>query len=193
MHLYSVPNKVYSSNSKPSLDDVYHHGILGMKWGKKNGPPYPLSPNAHSKGEKKAGYKKSLGGGHNENLYGRRKKVSDQQRTKSKTSEIQVDPRVKGLKKKGNKYIFTDPNTGEVWKLYRKPIEPLIDRMIQKEKEYEDELLNPWNSSSTYTSGFLNYIKDDIGKPEMADDPEMLQLLVYEYEDATGKKAKKRS
>ena len=28
---------------KPSLDDVIeHHGILGMHWGRRNGPPYPL-------------------------------------------------------------------------------------------------------------------------------------------------------
>lgn len=28
---------------KPSLNELYHHGITGMKWGVKNGPPYPLS------------------------------------------------------------------------------------------------------------------------------------------------------
>ncbi len=37
-----------------------HHGILGQKWGKKNGPPYPLGASDHSAAEKKAGWKKSL-------------------------------------------------------------------------------------------------------------------------------------
>lgn len=46
-----------------------HHGILGQKWGKKNGPPYPLGSGDHSASEKKAGWKKSLGGGRNENMY----------------------------------------------------------------------------------------------------------------------------
>ena len=39
---------------------LYHHGIAGQKWGKRNGPPYPLKPNAHSPSEKKAGWKSSL-------------------------------------------------------------------------------------------------------------------------------------
>lgn len=41
-------------------DELYHHGILGQRWGKKNGPPYPLQPGNHSNSEIKAGWKKSL-------------------------------------------------------------------------------------------------------------------------------------
>lgn len=41
-------------------EELYHHGILGQRWGQKNGPPYPLKVSDHSVAEKKAGWKKSL-------------------------------------------------------------------------------------------------------------------------------------
>lgn len=34
--------------------ELYHHGIKGMKWGVKNGPPYPLVTGAKSKKELQA-------------------------------------------------------------------------------------------------------------------------------------------
>ena len=35
------------------MDYLQHHGIRGQKWGKKNGPPYPIAPGDHSAAEKK--------------------------------------------------------------------------------------------------------------------------------------------
>ena len=59
-----------------------HHGILGQRWGKRNGPPYPLEPSMHSQSEKQAGYRRSLnkstGGIQNESS---KRGLSDGQKT----------------------------------------------------------------------------------------------------------------
>ena len=34
------------------MSELYHHGILGQRWGKQNGPPYPLDYSDHSAVEK---------------------------------------------------------------------------------------------------------------------------------------------
>lgn len=53
---------MYSQNDY-RFYELYHHGILGQKYGVRNGPPYPLKPSDHSSAEKKAGWRKSLDSG----------------------------------------------------------------------------------------------------------------------------------
>lgn len=45
---YTIGNMQFDSNY------LEHHGILGMKWGQRNGPPYPLDASDKSAAEKKA-------------------------------------------------------------------------------------------------------------------------------------------
>ena len=56
--------------------ELQHHGILGMKWGVKNGPPYPLDASSHSKREKKAGWRKSLNSGNTESKDNKKRKFT---------------------------------------------------------------------------------------------------------------------
>lgn len=76
-----------------------HHGILGQRWHKRNGPPYPLDAGDHSKSEKEAGYKKSLDGGRNEELYDRKAK-----KAATKAEKKEAKEHSKAVKKKAKEY-----------------------------------------------------------------------------------------
>lgn len=73
--------------------ELYHHGILGQKWGTKNGPPYPLKPEDHSRQEKRDNWRRSLDGANNKKIYERhrrdlnkpeKKELTDEQKAKIK-------------------------------------------------------------------------------------------------------------
>lgn len=73
--------------------ELYHHGILGQKWGKRNGPPYPLKSSAHSKNEQHENWKKSLGGERNEELYRRNIKKQSGIFSKETLKKIKIGKR----------------------------------------------------------------------------------------------------
>ena len=50
-YIYSYPLNDYRSY-------LSHHGIMGQKWGIRNGPPYPLGGGDYTKAEREAIYKK---------------------------------------------------------------------------------------------------------------------------------------
>ena len=70
-----------------SQDYLEHHGILGQRWGHRNGPPYPLDSEDHSSSEKKAGWKKSLSKDGSDNS----RKTFSYKRHMSAANKIQKD------------------------------------------------------------------------------------------------------
>ena len=74
-------------NHNDYRDYLSHHGILGQKWGKRNGPPYPLGASDHSASEKRAGWQRSL----NNKSYGFKNKKNKNNNIVFGEKELKLD------------------------------------------------------------------------------------------------------
>jgi hypothetical protein len=95
------------------MEYLEHFGILGMKHGKRNGPPYPLGSGDHSAGEKAAAKAAGVsvgsdsGKGSIENVKSKRSKSVKKPMTEEERREAALEAYRKGDKKKLSKYMDT--------------------------------------------------------------------------------------
>lgn len=138
---------------------LYHHGILGQKWGKKQGPPYPLAASKHSSAEKSAGYQKSIDGDqkktpHADHLSAHNKapykkdvsEMSDQElnkrlnriRMEEQYSQISSSTKKKGKGKAMKALKTLNDNLGTVVKTYATvmAVKKIIDKMMESKEKH---------------------------------------------------------
>lgn len=108
----------------PSNSDLQHHGILGQKWGKQNGPPYPIGSGDHSAAENKAGWRKSL----DKKNYKLAKKT---------------------LKKSYRSAYNPNPQKN---KIYRDSITNIVRNNIKQDQSLKDDIKNVKNKSDKYVN-----------------------------------------
>lgn len=171
------------------MNETYlvHHGILGQKWGKKNGPPYPLDFSKLSAEERHQAKKESIDKGdvQTANAYKNRNYYSNQElndlinrfdlnsRLQQKVSDIDKAKADKGMKainkmlKAADLAITIGSKTGKGLETYNK-IKSEIDKITGNnkpkksfafdEKKLKDILKNP----DKYSDEELKAVKDRI-------------------------------
>lgn len=133
--------------------ELSHHGILGQKWGKRNGPPYPIDAGDHSASEKKAGWRKSLEQGIEVH-----KRISNAQKAAG------LEKRIDKLEGK----VQTESRQAKIDKLTARRNEKISDLSedeIELGRKYlqRDELINTASLAGMMVAGTPGMLVADLG------------------------------
>lgn len=151
-----------------------HHGILGQKWGKKNGPPYPLDASDHSSSEKKAGWRKSLDKD-SSTEDNKRKGLSDKQK---KAIKIGATVAVTALAAYGTYRLVKSGKLDKYIDIGKTKADSLLKKKAGDSKVGDikvDDLLN--NASTAKTNPSVNNIRMVHGVKKLAK-PESLSDII---------------
>lgn len=138
---------------------LYHHGILGQRWGKQNGPPYPLGSSDHSASEKKAGWRKSLdkSGG---KKYTKGRSSAKQQDDSSKEKHGLSDKQKRAIKIGAASAVTVLAAIGA----YKLKESGKLDPLIEKGREAVDAMFSKDKAGNSDNIG--QWKVNDLPKPE---------------------------
>lgn len=149
---------------------LVHHGILGQKWGKRNGPPYPLDESDKSSVEKK--HEDSNKNKNNNKSFNVKTTNTSDIEKKIKTEKIGKNTEI--LIYKGNKFDYTDISDELDKSAFAKDISFLEKQMNEKHYDQMCKILSEEIKKSYKEDVSVQKIKSLIGKP-----------TIYKYSDKT--------
>lgn len=160
--LQSEEMKLYEYNQyKPELEDevIEHFGILGMHWGQRNGPPYPLGSDK-STGRR---LKKSAGGG--SGSVSRKRKRALKKARKTRARNLKIKTQEKQTKEEIIKNKDVKAMLRNVDKFTSQEINDMLSR-LNVEQRLREEVAKQERSQKTWgkkvKEGFVSSAKEGL-------------------------------
>lgn len=145
-----------------SSNYLMHHGILGMKWGQQNGPPYPLDAKDHSAAEKKAGWMKSLKAKSEAKKKEKKRKAALEKARKARAEKAKQEKIAKEYEENRQK-ILKSGKASEVARykgqMTNQELRDALNR-INWEKELDSYTAAETKTNFDKVNGFMNKAKD---------------------------------
>lgn len=157
--------------NKEAQTILEHSGILGMKWGKRNGPPYPLKYSAHSAAEKKHMSKSSSDSSSSDNSKKLSNKSNDEIKADTERLKLEndynraVNDKIK-LQQEYNSYV--SKGKSEISKQMKKKMSEAVSELAKSSvtkigNKILDDLLKDEKGKKVSVEEFTQQVIDKTG------------------------------